>query len=635
LLDLRRLNISLGGLFMFVLNKANSQRSVAGANAQRNGPGTNAQRSVPNASTKHGLLSASLLAAALLASSGQAQTLSRFAPADAIATIELNDLAGVRTTAKAFVAQVESLQVYKDFLKQLTSGNTNDSKLAQQVLGGFLDREGFVSLHMQASDVSKGNARLIFAARPAQTAQNLMPRLIQDSLAMAKKQKRKVITTKEGSFTMYTVAQADKSLLSFGFNGGLAYASNDAATLRGFLKRASGASGLTALGTTPAYKNAMDAAGAGNVRIFANFRAIGDLIAKAAGELPLEGLSLKPVVSLFATLGQSATSVRFTQAGIESAQVMIPDPRGGDPVLARLLVPSRNVPLKAASVVPAGVLGFGSSNIDINGYYDWISSIVDKTGLNPGGLDGFLRKQLKLDLKKDLFATMTGEVASATFGLASNVGTPGLQSAFGEAAFYFSVTDETAAKAGLAKVLPKLVDSLNQVSGTAASLAGAAGADIKPGETSFKSETTMFAGVEVTKYNFGEGVDLFTASKSGYLILASSKLSIEKALADGPRLSDSEDYKKAIARVPAGAFNVGYSYADTPSTLKITNEFFKDTLLLALQATADLNTRDSKNLTAAVDKLLSFAASRTGIQVQWTENTAGGTRTKSFQPVRW
>jgi hypothetical protein len=602
---------------MFVLNKASSTT------------GNTAKKATSR------LLTASLVAAAALASAGQAQTLSRFAPADAILTVELNDVAGMRSTAKAFVQQVESLQVYKDFIKQLSSSNTTDSKLAQQVLAGFLDREGFISLHMQASDVAKGNARLIFAARPAQAAQNLMPRLIQESLATAKKQKRKVTTIKEGSFTMYEVQQADKSLLSFGFTGGLAYASNDAATLRGFLRRAGGAKGLTTLGSTAAYKTAMDAAGAGNVRIFANFRAIGDLVSKAAGDLPLDGFNLKPVVNLFATLGQSATAVRFTKEGIETSQALIPDPKGGDAMLAKLLVPSRNVPLKAASMVPAGVLAFGTANIDINGYYDWLSVLVDKTGLNPGGLDSFLKKQLKLDLKTDLFSTMTGEVATATFGLPNSMNTPGLQSTFGEAAIYFSVNDETAAKLGLAKVLPKLVESLNQVSETASGLAGAVGSDISTTPATLKSETITVAGNEVVKYNFGEGIDILTASKGGYLILGSSKLAMEKALGDGPRLADAADYKKAVARVPAGAFNVGYSYSDTPTSLKLTNDIFKDTLLLALQATADLSTRDSKNLAAAVDKLLTFAAGRTGIQVQWTENTAGGSRTKSFQPVKW
>lgn len=595
---------------------------------------TNAPRS--KALSARLALGAAAMTVAALGSAAHGQTLAQFAPANALFAVELNDLAGARKTAGAFVRQFET----SGLLQQLYAG-AGLSASDQKVLAGysgFLDREGLVALYVG----SDGQPHYLLAARPAANQSANVAKLTAQTVAGARANKERVQTLTAGGLPYY-VTGTGGSAMAYGYSGGLAYASDSANTLAAFLKGTKGGAGLA---SSAAYKQAMDPVGTGNLRLFLDFKATGGLVKTvlgASGEVAGD-LKTAPLVNALSTLGRFGTSYRVTARGLESASFLVPSTNSGDPALAALLTPKGGVKLNAAAQVPAtGVLSFSTSSADVKGYYNYLSGLVDRTGLNKGGLTPLFTQALGVDLNTSLLSWLGTEFASVTFAGAKTKGTPtsadALLGSLGEGAYYLAVTDENAARAGLAKLIPKLTDLGGQVADAAGGMAGLStgGAGTKkPLATSPKpatSSTVTVNGTSVTRYPLGGGVSLNTAIKNKFLILTLTDSAMKLALAGGPKLTDAASYKAALAAVPAGA--LGYGYTDTARTLQATGGVLNSFLGLALSQGANLRPSDANKVAASITKLINFTASRTGTSVSWTQTSAGGTLTKTIQPVRW
>lgn len=564
------------------------------------------------------LVRISTVLALSFAAHANAQTLSRYAPPGALAAVEITDLAGARKTAGAFVAQVEQLKLVDTIIEAMDM-SASERRQAQTVLndlGSLIDREGLVAVYL---DPKKLEPQVLLAARPSQGADAKVKKWLQDSLESARKSGEKVVTAKSGGFPVYTIRSSEIPM-SLGYQGGIAYASTNLGTLSGFLKRVGGGT-EPGLAASSLYKSAMDGAGSGVLRIYADLGGLAGVARAGAKEFSSElpKIQLEPIFKALTTLGRLGATWKLSPDGLESTTLFAPDARGGDQSLYDLLTARPSVDLRAATIVPANAATFTTGASEASAWYSYISDLVDRTKLNPGGLDPLLRRELGMDFRKVALSWMTGEFATATFTTNSTPNASNATSVLGESVLYISTNDEAAARSSLEAILPRLVEQGNR-------LAGQKLLDYRPSRA-------KIAGVEVSRFPIAQGVSFVTATRDGFLLLATSDDAMIAALGGGPRLTDDPAFKAAFARVPTTA--TGYTYADLPRNLRDGAALLTQQLEAGISLGLDVKPSTAKKLGSSLQKLLTFTADRAGPTIGWSEVGSNGIRTKNFTPIKW
>ena len=556
------------------------------------------------------LILTAALASAMFATAS-AQTLSKYAPQGAMLAVQLNDLGGVRKNASSFVKEFDRLKL-PSVLAEASGASKSDQKATEAQLNDFLtllDREGFVAIYASA----KSTVGYLLAARPASNAEKQIKAM----------QANAVKNGGLGSLKIQGFPVYRSTFMNFGYSGGLAYAASDTNILGKFLASVKGVNKELTLGGSSSFAQVMNEVGTGNMRLYADLRNVTQLgravIDGLDPELP--GVKLEPVLDAITTLGRFGGAWKLSSEGIESTQYLVPEKRGVDKQFAQLMTPTTATDLKAAEVIPASAVGFTTQHLDVGGWYNWLSGLVDRTGLNDGGLAPFFKQEFGLDVQKDVLSWMSGEYATATFNLKTTANAAGANplAMLGDGVTYLGVSDEAAAKNSLARMLPKLIE-------TGLSLANQNKGNLSP------TKTTI-SGVEVTRYPISQGVALVTAIKNGFLMLSSSDQAMLAALSSGARLNDSPTFKTAMARVPKDALS--YGYGDTTASLNSTADTIGSLLDVGLSLGFDLKPSTARGLSSGLKGMLNFTADRAGSAVSWTEAVANGTKTKSFQPVKW
>jgi hypothetical protein len=558
---------------------------------------------------KHLALTAAMLSAA--ASVGHAQTLSKFAPANAMFAVELNDLTGAGRVANSFVQQFQKLRL-GEIIGEATGSSASERRELEGMLNDFstlIGREGFVGAYLSAKTAQAG---FLLAARPAVGSDAKMRTWLNAAVSDARK---------SGRVQSYRVAGLpvfNTGLLHVGYEGGLAYAATDRATITDFLSRFKG---VTQNLTTPSslagstnYDEVMRGVGDGTLRLYADLRNVTQLARAVvdAVDPELPGIKLEPLLDSVTTLGRFGASWKITGEGVENTSLLVPERRGADVQFQRLLTPNTALDLRAQSVVPASAVGFSTSANNPQAFYAWLSSLADRSGLQPGGLDAFFKQEIGVDVQRSLLSWMTGEVASATFT------GKGPAAAFGESVTYLGTNDERAATNALETVLPKLIE---------------AGQKLAQQRGVGKWSKASLGDTTVYRYPITPEISVAAAVKNGFVMIAQSDSALLSALASGARLETSAAYRAAVARVPAGA--LGWSYGDTTASLKSAAESVPGLLDLALPLALDLKPSTARKLSSGLRDLFNFLGDRAGSAVSWTEAVPNGTKTRSFQPVRW
>ena len=547
-----------------------------------------------------------LLSAIAISSLGvaNAQSLSKFAPANALASIELNDLGGAQKQSAALFKQLSNLNIGA-VLAEATGSSKAEQKNLETMLadfGSLVEREGLVSLYLSPKS---GQVGFLMAARPASNADAKMNKWMRDS---AKSMSAR--GTRVQGFPVY-----QSSVLNFGYMGGLAYAASDTAMLNEFLSRFKNVpNSKPSLAASSSYSEVMNQVGTGNMRLYFDLRNASQLargiIDMVDPELP--GIKLEPVLDAITTYGRFGGAWRIVPDGIDTTTITVPEARGADTQFARLLTPKNPIDFKAASIVPATATAFSTSSNDFTQVYDWLSGLIDRTGVNPGGLDNFFKTEFAIDARKSILGWTTGELASATF-----TGRGATQS-LGESVQYIGTKDPKATEEMIEKVLPKLFEI---------------GQKLAQQKVNNKFTKTQIGAVNIYRFVLSENAPLVLAVKDGFLMVAMSDSAITSALASGARLESSANYKSATTRVPAGA--LGWSYGDTTTSLKSAANGAGQILELGLTLGLDLKPSTSKKLVSSITDLLNLLGDRAGFAVSWTEAVAAGTKTRSFQPIKW
>jgi hypothetical protein len=558
---------------------------------------------------KRFVLSAVAITAAF--SLAQAQSLSRFAPANAMFAIELNDLNGAGKTAASFVQQVNKLRL-GEILGEVTGSSARERRELEGMLTDFntlVDREGFVGVYLSPKSSQAG---FLLAARPAVGSDAKMRAWLNKSINDARR------TTRVSSFRVAGLPVYYAGGMYYGYEGGLAYAASDQTTISEFLSRFRNQTQnfkTSSLAGSNNYDEVMKSVGDGNLRLYADLRNVTQLARAAVDafdpELP-GGIKLEPILDSITTLGRFGGAWKVTPEGIENTTLLVPEKRGADVQLQRLLTPNTKLELRAAGVVPSSAVAFSTSSNNPQALYGWLSSLADRTGLQPGGLDGFFRQELGVDVQRSLLSWMTGEVATATF-----IG-KGATQALGESVTYFGTSDERAAAQALETVLPKIIET---------------GQKLAQQKTGAKFSKATLGDTTVYRYPVADQITMVAAVKNGFVMLAQSDSALLSALSSGARLETSQNYRQAVARVPKDA--LGWSYGDTTASLKSAAGGVGQILELALPLALDLKPSTARKLSNGLQELLNFLGDRAGFAVSWTEAVSSGTKTRSFQPVKW
>ncbi len=547
-----------------------------------------------------------IIAAMSLPSLAQAQTLNKYAPTDTIFSIEVNDWAGARKTAASFVQKLQETKLIPSLLQSQGMSQQEASDME-----ALLEREGLLTISLNAKT---GLPSFLVVARPAAGSEAKVKKWMVDSLPSGK-QKNKITSGKIAGFPYYSDGET-----SFGYQGGLAYASSDLNTLGGFLRRVAGKETGAALASSQQYKAVMSHVGNGLLRVYADVSNVGRSVSSllAGQDLPLGNIRLDPIIQAMVTFGRFGTAFKISKDGLATTSFSQPNPNA-DKDLYNAMQTAPTLELNAAQVVPASALSFSSQSMNPTALYNALNKIVDSSKLNPGGLDKLFVRDMGFDARRSLLPSLTGEVATASFAAPRSSSTDAGRGQLTQDVYYIGATDERAVQSALDAIVPRISEVVNTLT------ENNHGQNVKP----IKQK---LAGFDITRYSLAPNLAIVSAAKDGYLILALSDDAMITALGSGPRLADTDRYVAAHDKLPEGARLLGFGFGDRAQQLRVMNGELSG---IALSQGLNMRPSEAKKIADGVKTMIDFAIDRVGDELTYTVQSDGGMLSRSLMPVKW
>ena len=193
-----------------------------------------------------------------------------------------------------------------------------------------------------------------------------------------------------------------------------------------------------------------------NFYAYVDYAQIADTLSPYAQSLGFDALVAR-VVQAFRTAGVSGGTLRFTDAGLESAGVQVPDASGGDADLYALLTSPAMADTATAALAPADALSWSSNHTDLSAWWDYLNGLAASTPELGGSLDSLLSTFLGLDLRSTFFNWAGSGFSSITTSVGAAV-EPGVPSSnlLGDSVYLIQTDDEAAAQTGLGTLLQSL-----------------------------------------------------------------------------------------------------------------------------------------------------------------------------------
>lgn len=553
------------------------------------------------------LLSATSLFA-LSSAGAQGVSLARYIPSDALVTLELGDFAAAQKQLGSVGKELSTIDIFA------LTGEKWPAEMQKAGLSSpidFISRGGIISLHWPAK---MAQPQILLVAQPKAGLDKVVTRVFAD---LSKSTKTKKVTTlKEGAYRFYQ----EGTDTFYGYQNGIAYLSNDATALRGFLRRLGGSKEPNLL-QNATYGNTMNSVGPGVLRAYINFAGAATTV-KSLIDLSSGGSSSKEgqlLANSLKTLGQFGGSLSVDAKGVTSTSILFPNPNGGDAALYALLVPKMQK-FTLPTMLPASASSVGIANFDLNAVYKYLNTWIGRLGGEGSpSINDLVLQSAGIDLNKNLLSWVGTEFAVVSFSTKSSgkVADPTnpLSSLEGSAA-YIKVKDESAAKKGI----DLMIDALLSQSGPMES--GDVGAT--------KRGTTSVEGTDVVSVT-SEGKGIWYAVKNGALILTASAADMKSALASGPRLASDSGYTSALKRVPSAIS--AFSYSPKPviqSRLAIRQQL--ETGLVGLSGGTSVQ---RNQLVTVLTNVIDSLQKRAGITLGYTTFQNGKIISKSTQEVNW
>ncbi len=561
------------------------------------------------------------LSSAFSSATAQSVSMARYVPSDALLTLELGDFAAAQKQMGMVAKDLDKLDIFA------LSGTPWPAEAKKLGIAGpidFISRGGVLSLHFAAKTMQP---QVLAVAQPKAGLDKAMGKMIAEAMKPVKG--KKVVSLKEGAFRFYQ----EGSDTFYGYQNGIAYISNDANLLRGFLRRLGG-SKETNLMQSAAYNNVMNSAGNGVIRAYLNFATAGDVVKSFAD---LQGMKEGvDIANSLRTLGQFGGSVALTPAGIASSSVLIPNKNGGDTALYNLIVP-KGQKFDLPAQVPSNLTSFSAGQLDLQGIYGYLNNWVTRLGgKGTPSLNDLATQTLNIDLQKNLLSWVGSEYAAVSFKTASSVKADPSDpmAALAGTALFVKTTDEAAAKAGMTQLVDAIIEQAANVSSALPSSGNTgAGKIAKPKTAASKpvKATLTLEGTEVTSL-ISEGSGVWYAVKNSTLIMAFSEADMKRALMGGSRLAEDAGFKANMTKMPANLSSL--SYGPKPAIMNRL-EIRQQVETVMATSSSNMSLVQRNKLTTGLVDFVDNIQKRFGTSSGYTAFQNGKIVTKGLQEVNW
>ncbi len=541
-------------------------------------------------------LVAVLVAAAFLAAA-TAQSLAALLPSETLAAVGVQGLAQHKDQLQPFIDEWDRLGL-TDLLEQ-SGGDAVGDEIPADLQGmNLFDVLGDeVWIGVSASSASPVPAVTVVGRMSDKAAALLSSSLAEENAGS------EVQTLTEGKieFKVYT-SDDDEMPVAMAQDGNFLAFSTNPDALRGVLRRYQGAKEPN-FTDSKTYSSTLAAISPALVSFVIDLPAVVDVVMPFAKGMGFDQ-SAQRVANMLKTMGVFATTVRLTDAGVETLSLHALGDRSLDPALFDLLSNKTGYPSAVLSFVPDSAVGVQAGATDIPAIWAYLNQLVGQLPeLGISDLDSFISDNLGLDLNLMLFGWMGPGTASIT--ISSPAATqPGItpENLLGDSVYLVAVKDEAAAAAGLSQFL------------TMATSMGASFVAPDSDSGMVQPTTRQSSGVDVTSYAVGDGLTFETAFTDGYLLIATSSGAMDASLA--AHASHRSGLAGALAplqkNVPAGATTMALS--NDQASLRT----LADTLLSQLGLAAGMTGSEDLDFDAveatgdALTQFVNFVADRLG-----------------------
>lgn len=566
---------------------------------------------------------------------GLAQSLASLLPADTVFALGTEGLQDHQAQLQGFIDEFNRLGV-GDALESVFASAQEDlagddadgtgdleAGMPAELEGlGLLDvvgREAWLSVSMTSPNPIPS---VTLVARLSPDARQAFASLIAESAGQDGVQ---ALTEGDVTFYQENIDEGDiASAVAYGQDGDLLFASSNTDTLRSVLRRHQGST-EPSFTASAGYGATLATLGDGTVYSYLDLAPLADV---ANSLLAQQGFASAGgrVANALRTIGTIGSILRITSAGTESHSVQVLGDPALDPELYALLSHAEPAATDVLGFVPTNALAVQSGNLDLAGWWDYLTGLVESVPeLGVSDVDAMLSSMSGLDLHALLFDWMGTHTGSITTGLGDAV-QPGVPATnlLGEMVLLVQANDESAAAAGLSQLLSQgaaMVSSMTNPSGAASAA---------------PPTTRQVAGVEVTDYAMGQGIEISTAVTGGYALIATSKDAMDAALtAKAAPAALPATLAAMQGAVPADARH--FSLTDQQASLNASADQIASQIQLAagLGGSAGIDFDAVEAASGTIEQFLHFVASKLGGSVTYGQATDGTITTTGTTQVAW
>ncbi len=322
------------------------------------------------------------------------------------------------------------------------------------------------------------------------------------------------------------------------------------------------------------------------------------------------------LTSTISTLGISAGVSRITEDGMVTESIQLPNAKGGDKNLYRLLTQAQPASDDTLAFVPPTAFAFSSGHNNLAAWWLYLDELVKDTKILGGGLDDLLLAFFGLDVQNTFLNWVGTNVTTITTNVAKT-SEPGVSSEnlLGETVYIIETSDEVAIGQGLEQLFTVLSEGI------------AAFADPQGGTGNASSEEVDIISTKVSTFDITGGLSLSYAVTEGYVLIATSLAAMQSVLEtqnSESTLATTEVYKHLASLAPkdASGFRLSNMSASMESAAMQLSKQLE--LFAGLGGAANLDFDRVEQASAAVKSYLSLIASCLGYNVAYTQISPDG-----------
>ena len=326
--------------------------------------------------------------------------------------------------------------------------------------------------------------------------------------------------------------------------------------------------------------------------------------------LGLNQLTLR-LTSAISTLGISAGVSRITEDGMITESIQLPNAKGGDKNLYRLLTQAQPASDATLAFVPPTAFAFSSGHNNLAAWWHYLDNLVKDVGILGGGLDDLLLAFFGLDVQSTFLNWVGTNVTTITTNVAkaSEPGVPS-ENLLGETVYVIETNDEVDVEQSLGQLFTVLSEGI------------AAFADPQGGTGDFSSKEVDIMDTKVSTFDITGGLSLSYAVIEGYALIATSLAAMQSVLEtqnSESTLATTEAYQYLASLAPKDASGFRLSNMSASMESAATQLSRQLELFAGLGGAANLDFDRVEQASAAVESYLSLIASCLGYNVAYTQ----------------